>query len=65
MKLAGEDHVGLGSDFDGARIPSQIGDGAGLQRLVDAMAAHGYGTELTKKICSENWMKVLEQSWGQ
>jgi membrane dipeptidase len=65
MNLAGEDHVGLGSDFDGARIPSQIGDGAGLPRLVDAMAAHGYGTELTKKLCSENWMKVLEQSWGQ
>jgi membrane dipeptidase len=65
MKLAGEDHVGLGSDFDGARIPSQIGDGAGLQRLVDAMQAHGYGTELTKKLCSENWMKVLEQTWGQ
>jgi membrane dipeptidase len=64
MKLAGEDHVGLGSDFDGARIPSQIGDGAGLQRLVDAMAAHGYGTELTKKLCSENWMRVLEQTWG-
>ena len=32
MRLAGEDHVGLGSDFDGARIPSQIGDAAGLPR---------------------------------
>ena len=29
MKLAGEDHVGLGSDFDGARIPAQIGDVTG------------------------------------
>ena len=65
MKLAGEDHVGLGSDFDGARIPSQIGDGAGLQRLVDAMVAHGYGAELATKICSGNWMRVLEQTWGQ
>jgi membrane dipeptidase len=65
MKLAGEDHVGLGSDFDGARIPSQIGDAAGLPRLVEAMRAHGYGEELTKKLCSENWMKVLERSWGE
>jgi membrane dipeptidase len=65
MKLAGEDHVGLGSDFDGARIPSQIGDAAGLPRLVEAMKAHGYGEELTKKLCSENWMKVLERTWGQ
>jgi membrane dipeptidase len=65
MKLAGEDHVGLGSDFDGARIPSQIGDATGLPRLTDAMRAHGYGAELTKKLCSENWMKVLERSWGE
>jgi membrane dipeptidase len=65
MKLAGEDHVGLGSDFDGARIPSQIGDASGLPRLVEAMKAHGYGEELTKKLCAENWMKVLERSWGQ
>ena len=64
MKLAGEDHVGLGSDFDGARIPSQIGDVTGLPRLIDAMKAHGYGEELTKKLCSENWMKVLERTWG-
>jgi membrane dipeptidase len=65
MKLAGEDHVGLGSDFDGARIPSQIGDASGLPRLVEAMKAHGYGEELAKKLCAENWMKVLERTWGQ
>ena len=39
VKLAGEDHVGLGSDFDGARIPSQIGDVTGLPRLVEAMTS--------------------------
>jgi len=65
MKQAGEDHVALGSDFDGARIPSQIGDVSGLPRLVDAMAAHGYGEELANKLCSENWMKVLERTWGE
>jgi membrane dipeptidase len=65
MKLAGEDHVGLGSDFDGARIPSQIGDAAGLPRLAFAMKAHGYGEDLTRKLCSENWMRVLERTWGQ
>jgi membrane dipeptidase len=65
MKVAGEDHVGLGSDFDGARIPSQIGDVTGLPRLVEAMAAHGYGEDLSRKLCSENWMKVLERTWGE
>ena len=64
MRLAGEDHVGLGSDFDGARIPSQIGDVTGLQALLDAMSAHGYGAELVKKLASENWLKALERTIG-
>lgn len=63
MRLAGEDHVGLGSDFDGARIPSQIGDAAGLPNLVAAMRAHGYGDELVRKITSGNWLAVLERTW--
>ncbi|WP_421695827.1 dipeptidase [Aestuariivirga sp.] len=65
MKIAGEDHVGLGSDFDGARIPAQIGDVTGLPRLVEAMSAHGYGEALAKKLCSDNWMRVLEETWGE
>lgn len=65
MKLAGEDHVGLGSDFDGARIPAQIGDVSGLPRLTAALKSHGYGEELVKKLASGNWMKVLERSWGE
>jgi membrane dipeptidase len=29
------------------------------------MKAHGYGEDLTRKLCSENWMRVLERTWGQ
>ncbi len=65
LKHAGEDSVGLGSDFDGARIPSQIGDVTGLQNLTAAMSAHGYGDPLMKKLTVENWMRVLERSWGE
>ena len=64
MNLAGEDHVGLGSDFDGARIPSQIGDVSGLPNLIEAMRRHGYGEALVRKIASENWLAVLERYWG-
>lgn len=64
LKHAGEDCVGLGSDFDGARIPSQIGDVTGLQNLTAAMSAHGYGDQLMKKLTTENWMRVLERTWG-
>ena len=38
---------------------------AGLPRLTGAMRNHGYGEELTRKLCSENWMRVLERTWGQ
>jgi membrane dipeptidase len=62
--LAGEDHVGLGSDFDGARIPSQIGDVTGLPRLTAAMESHGYGQGLIEKLCCSNWLKVLDRTWG-
>ena len=64
LELAGTDHVGLGSDFEGARIPAAIGDVTGLPLLTDAMAAHGYDAELVTKLCSENWINTLERTWG-
>ena len=62
---AGEDHVGLGSDFDGATVPRPIRDVAGLPVLTDAMAAHGYGPALMRKLAHENWFSLLERTWGQ
>lgn len=64
ISLAGEDHVGLGSDFDGARIPAAIGDAAGLPNLLAAMAGHGFGESLMHKLAHENWVRVLERTWG-
>jgi membrane dipeptidase len=61
----GEDHVGFGSDFDGATIPIAIGDARGLPRLVDAMRRHGYGERLVRKVAYENWVGVLERTWGR
>src|SRR6185295_10588365 len=51
LKQAGEDNVGLGSDFDGAMIPKGLGNAAGLQVLVEAMRARGYGQPLIEKLC--------------
>lgn len=61
---AGEDHVGLGSDFDGATVPQGIGDVTGLPALQDAMRAHGYDEPLMRKLCHENWIRVLARTWG-
>jgi membrane dipeptidase len=64
ITLAGEDCVGLGSDFDGARIPAPIGDVRGLPNLVQAMRDAGYGETLIGKLTSGNWLRVLEETWG-
>ena len=60
----GEDHLGLGSDFDGATLPKGIGDVVGQQALLQAMRDHGYGEALIRKIAHENWFAVLERTWG-
>lgn len=58
----GEDHLGLGSDFDGATIPACIGDVTGLPALQKAMRDHGYGGALMQKLCSENWLSLLDRT---
>ncbi len=60
----GEDHVGFGSDFDGATMPDGIVDVAGLPRLIEACRAHGYGEALVRKLAWENWLGVLARTWG-
>ena len=60
----GEDHVGFGSDFDGATIPREIGDVTGLPALMAALAGHGYDAGLLRKLAHENWLRVLERIWG-
>ncbi|MGC6484833.1 MAG: dipeptidase [Candidatus Puniceispirillales bacterium] len=60
----GEGHIGLGSDFDGAIIPSAIGDCAGLPRLVQAMRDHGFGDDLIDRICRRNWLDQIKVQIG-
>lgn len=55
----GEDHVGLGSDFDGCVLPDVIGDVTGVPRLFEALRAHGYGAALVEKLARENWLACL------
>ena len=63
VTVAGEDHVGLGSDFDGADIPDALGDVTGLPRLVKAMEQAEFGADLIRKITHDNWLGVLERTW--
>ncbi len=63
LNLLGEDRVGLGSDFDGAKIPKDIKDVAGLPNLIKAMQKHGYSQDLIEKIAYKNWLRVLAKTW--
>lgn len=60
----GEDHVGFGSDFDGAVVPNVIGDAAGLPALLDALRNHGYDDALLTKLAHRNWIETLRRTWG-
>ena len=64
LKHVGEDGVGFGSDFDGAKIPQGLGNAAGLPALVEVMRARGYGKPLIEKLCYRNWLRVLERTWA-
>lgn len=60
----GEDHVGLGSDFDGAIVPADIADVAGLPVLFGALRRHGFDDALLEKIAWRNWLALLARAWG-
>ncbi len=62
--ILGEDHVGFGSDFDGATMPKDIKDVAGLPVLMAALATHGYSDALLHKLAHRNWLALLDRTWG-
>jgi len=62
IDLAGEDHVGLGSDFDGAPMPEGLGSVAALPALIAAMERQGFGAVLIDKICRANWLALLRRT---
>ncbi|MEM6310839.1 MAG: membrane dipeptidase [Pseudomonadota bacterium] len=64
IEKLGEDHVALGSDFDGARTPQGIASAADLPVLVDAMERAGYHGAVIEKICNKNWLGFLTRHLG-
>lgn len=62
VKLVGADHVGLGSDFDGADMPDGLEDCSKLPKITEALLRKGYSEADVKKILGENTLRVLEQA---
>jgi membrane dipeptidase len=61
VKVAGADHVGLGSDFDGATMPIGMEDASKLPRITDALLKKGYSEQDVEKILGGNILRVMEQ----
>jgi len=62
-KVAGVDHVGLGSDFDGVSgaTPEGIDSAADLPKITQALVDRGYSAEDIRKILGENLLRVFRQ----
>ncbi|MFY0636037.1 MAG: dipeptidase [Vannielia sp.] len=65
IKFLGEDGVGFGSDFDGALVPEEIKDCAGMVNLRAALRKHGVDDALMQKLAHGNWLRVLRATWGE
>ena len=57
----GENHVGLGSDFDGAILPDNLADCSQLPMLIKALEIHGFGDQLIRKLCWDNWYQQIRR----
>ena len=62
-KVAGVDHVGLGSDFDGVdgQLPQGIDSVADLPKITAALMERGYSAEDCRKILGGNLLRVFRE----
>jgi membrane dipeptidase len=59
VRIAGADHVGIGSDFDGAFMPAGMEDASKFPRLTEGLLKRGYGEAGIRKILGLNTIRVM------
>jgi membrane dipeptidase len=57
--IAGADHVGVGSDFDGAFMPAGMEDASKFPFITEGLLRRGYAEADIRKILGENTLRVL------
>lgn len=62
VKVTGVNHVGIGSDFDGATMPEGMEDVTRLPKITDALLRKGYSEKDVEKILGGNLLRVMEQA---
>ena len=62
VRLVGEDHIALGSDFDGGPLlPREMRDASDYGEVTKALLGLGYGEERIRKILGGNLLRVIEE----
>ncbi len=63
VKMAGVDHVGLGSDYDGvSKVPADLPDVSCYPVVTQELLDRGYNEEQIQKILGGNMMRALEEA---
>jgi membrane dipeptidase len=60
VKMAGIDHVGLGSDFDGAEMPYGLEDASQMPRITEGLLQRGYSENDIQKILGGNVLRLMQ-----
>ena len=61
--VAGIEHIGIGSDFDGAgTMPEGLGDVAGYPTLFAELAERGYAEDQLMKVAGGNVLRVIRDA---
>jgi membrane dipeptidase len=60
VKIGGIDHVGLGSDFDGAEMPYGMEDASRFPWITDGLLRRGYSESEIQKILGGNVLRLMQ-----
>jgi len=60
VKIGGADHVGIGSDFDGATMPCGMEDVSRLPRITEGLLDRGYSESNIRKILGGNTLRLMQ-----
>ncbi len=61
VKLIGVDHVGIGSDFDGATMPKDLKDSSKIYKITEELVRRNYKKEEIQKILGKNFLRVIKE----
>lgn len=63
MRVAGPDHVGLGSDFDGVtKLPEQLKDVSMFPNITQELLNRGHDAATVRKVLGGNFMRVFREA---